>query len=138
MDRARTPRSRGRDAWPARRPRSTGSCTCAGARISRRDASPACASPRSKATSSSASAPSRSRPAVQRLALLVATVGGVGYAPIAPGTVASAVTVLALWVAPLSRSALVIVTLVVVAAGTWAAHEAERALGSKDPGAIVI
>jgi phosphatidylglycerophosphatase A len=46
--------------------------------------------------------------------------------------------VLALWVAPLSRSALVIVTLVVVAAGTWAAHEAERALGSKDPGAIVI
>jgi phosphatidylglycerophosphatase A len=52
--------------------------------------------------------------------------------------VASGVTVLVLWLAPLSRSALVVCTVVVVVAGTWAAHEAERALGGKDPGAIVI
>jgi phosphatidylglycerophosphatase A len=52
--------------------------------------------------------------------------------------VASGVTVLVLWLAPLSRSALVVCTVVVIAAGTWAAHEAERALGGKDPGAIVI
>ena len=51
---------------------------------------------------------------------------------------ASGVTVLVLWLAPLSRSALVVCTVVVVVAGTWAAHEAERALGGKDPGAIVI
>jgi phosphatidylglycerophosphatase A len=31
-----------------------------------------------------------------------------------------------------------VATLIIVAAGTWAAHEAERALGIKDPGAIVV
>jgi phosphatidylglycerophosphatase A len=65
-------------------------------------------------------------------------VGGVGYAPIAPGTVASALTVLFLWLVPLSRPALVVLVVVVTVAGTWAAHQAERALGGKDPGAIVI
>ena len=75
---------------------------------------------------------------MQRLAVLVATVGGVGHAPIAPGTAASAVTVLFLWLVPLSRPAVVLFVIVITAAGTWAAHEAERALGGKDPGAIVI
>jgi phosphatidylglycerophosphatase A len=98
----------------------------------------ACASPRSKATSSSASPPSRSVTAVQRLALLVATAGGVGYAPVAPGTVASAVTVSALWLAAPSRPALVAFVLAVAAVGTWAGQEAERLLGRKDPGLIVI
>ena len=42
------------------------------------------------------SAPSRSLTTVQRLALLIATGGGVGHAPFAPGTVASALTALAL------------------------------------------
>jgi phosphatidylglycerophosphatase A len=75
---------------------------------------------------------------VQRLAVLLATVGGVGYAPLAPGTVASALTVLFLWLVPLSRASLLLVVAVVAVVGTWAAHEAERALGGKDPGAIVI
>ena len=75
---------------------------------------------------------------MQRLAVLVATVGGVGYAPLAPGTVASALTVLVLWLVPLSRAGVLLVVVVVTVAGTWAAHEAERALGGKDPGAIVI
>jgi phosphatidylglycerophosphatase A len=48
------------------------------------------------------------------------------------------VTVLALWLVPLSRPALLVVVVVVTVAGTWAAQEAERALGGKDPGAIVI
>ena len=68
----------------------------------------------------------------------MATLGGIGHVPVAPGTVASAVTALVLWVAPLSRPALLLFALVVTAAGTWAAHHAERALGRKDPGAIVI
>lgn len=64
--------------------------------------------------------------------------GAVGHAPLAPGTAASAVTALLLWVVPFSRPALVAFVIVVTVLGTWAAHEAERVLGGKDPGAIVI
>ncbi|TMQ19449.1 MAG: phosphatidylglycerophosphatase A [Candidatus Rokuibacteriota bacterium] len=102
-----------------------------------RAASPACGSPRSRGTSSSASAPDRLAPRT-RLALLVATAGGLGRAPLAPGTVASAATALVLWLLALSPVALLGVLVAVTALGTWAADEAERALGSKDPGAIVI
>jgi phosphatidylglycerophosphatase A len=77
-------------------------------------------------------------PDLSRLALAVATVGGVGYAPVAPGTVASALTVAALWLLPFSRSALVLFFVIVTVVGTWAADRAERAIGGKDPGAIVI
>lgn len=45
---------------------------------------------------------------------------------------------LVLWLLPLSRPALVLFLVVVTCAGTWAAQEAERVLGGKDPGAIVI
>ena len=84
------------------------------------------------------SAPSRPLTSIQRLALLIATVGGVGHAPFAPGTVASALTALALGVVSPSRSALVLTVVAVVALGTWASQDAERSLGGKDPGAIVI
>ena len=73
-----------------------------------------------------------------RLAVLVATAGGAGWVPIAPGTFASALTAVLLWIVPFSRSGLLIFLVVVTIAGTWAAHEAERAIGTKDPGAIVI
>jgi phosphatidylglycerophosphatase A len=72
------------------------------------------------------------------VAVAVATLGGVGRAPVAPGTVASAVTAAVLWLLqppPLGLAALFIV---VVGLGTWAAQEAERPLGGKDPGAIVV
>jgi phosphatidylglycerophosphatase A len=65
-------------------------------------------------------------------------VGGVGHAPLAPGTVASAITAIALWLLGLSPLALTGLLLVVLIVGTWAADEAERALGTKDPGAIVV
>jgi phosphatidylglycerophosphatase A len=58
--------------------------------------------------------------------------------PVAPGTVASALTVLVLWLVPFSHSALVVCFVIVTLVGTWAAHRAERVLGRKDPGAIVI
>ena len=64
--------------------------------------------------------------------------GGVGHAPIAPGTVASAITAVVLWLLSWSPPALTGLLLVVLIVGTWAAHEAERALGTKDPGAIVV
>ena len=94
-------------------------------------------SSRSTATSSSASAP---RLAVRtRLAIAVATLGGVGRAPLAPGTVASALTAVVLWLLNLSPLALGGLLIVVTVLGTWAAEEAERTLaGGKDPGAIVV
>jgi phosphatidylglycerophosphatase A len=75
---------------------------------------------------------------LERLALLIATAFGAGYSPIAPGTAGSAVTVLILWLVPFSRIGLVLFLVAVVVIGTWAADVAERRLGGKDPGAIVI
>ena len=78
------------------------------------------------------------RGVLDRLAVLIATVFGAGYAPIAPGTVGSAVTVALLWLIPFSRAELLLFLVAVAVVGTWAAHRAERAIGGKDPGAIVI
>ena len=78
------------------------------------------------------------RSVLDRVAVLIATVFGVGYAPLAPGTVASVVTVMVLGLVPFSRAGLVVFLVVVVAMGTWAAHVAERVIGGKDPSAIVI
>jgi phosphatidylglycerophosphatase A len=76
--------------------------------------------------------------ATTRVALAVATLGGVGRAPVAPGTVASALTALVLWLVPFSVVGLALLVVAVTAAGTWAAEHAARALGAKDPGVIVI
>ena len=52
---------------------------------------------------------------------------------------ASALTALVLWLLQLSPLALTALLVAVIVLGTWAAGEAERALGGgKDPGAIVI
>lgn len=60
-------------------------------------------------------------------------------APIAPGTVASAVTVAVLWLVRPSALVLALAVVVVTALGIWASSEAERALArGKDPGAIVV
>ncbi|HEY3187688.1 MAG TPA: phosphatidylglycerophosphatase A [Solirubrobacteraceae bacterium] len=68
----------------------------------------------------------------------MATVGGVGRAPLAPGTVASAVVAVALWLLQLSPGVLALLLVAVTVLGTWAADAAERALGGKDPGVIVV
>lgn len=73
-----------------------------------------------------------------RIAVLVATVFGAGRFPFAPGTFASAITVAILVVVPFSRTGLVVFFVAVTIGGIWAAHHAERVLGGKDPGAIVI
>src|SRR5713101_5736310 len=75
---------------------------------------------------------------VDRVALLIATVFGAGYSPAVPGTAGSAVALLLLWLIPFSRVGLVLFLVAVIVVGTWAAHLAERHLGGKDPGAIVI
>ena len=68
----------------------------------------------------------------------MATAGGVGYSPIAPGTVGSLVALLILWALPFSLLGLALCLLLVVGVGGWAAGRAERLLGRKDPGAVVI
>jgi phosphatidylglycerophosphatase A len=72
------------------------------------------------------------------VALVVATACGAGYSPWAPGTAGSALALLLVWVVPFSRAGLLVFFVAVTLAGTWAAHRAERRLGVKDPGVIVI
>src|SRR5262249_5708193 len=128
------PRSRSRDGSPGRRLRSTASC-CSGIARSRLAVSPRSRSSRWTATSSSG----RRRPRlVDRLALVIASVGGAGYAPVAPGTVGSLITLVAVWLIPFTRLGLGITVVVVTLLGIWAGSRAERVLGTKDPGVIVI
>ncbi|MEK7386286.1 MAG: phosphatidylglycerophosphatase A [candidate division NC10 bacterium] len=75
---------------------------------------------------------------MDRVALVIATAGGAGYSPVAPGTVGSALTVAILWLVPFSPRGVIAFCVVVTLVGIWAAGRAERVLGGKDPGAIVI
>lgn len=68
----------------------------------------------------------------------MATAGGIGNAPIAPGTVASFVALAIVWAVPFSPLGLVLTLLLAVAIGGWAAGRAERLLATKDPGRVVI
>lgn len=56
----------------------------------------------------------------------------------APGTVGSFVTLIALWLIPFTPRALVWTVVAVIAVGIWAGARVERVLGTKDPGLIVI
>lgn len=71
-------------------------------------------------------------------ALAIATVGGVGYIPFAPGTFGSAAGLLVWWLLPQSLTAQLAAGLTVFAVGTWAAGVAERHYARTDPGYVVI
>ena len=72
-------------------------------------------------------------------ALALATAGGAGFAPLAPGSFGAAVGVgLFVWLAPLGIGVLALAIGLVFAAGCWASGEAERCFGKKDDGRIVI
>jgi phosphatidylglycerophosphatase A len=69
----------------------------------------------------------------------VATAGGAGYAPVAPGTAGSAVGVaLYLLLADLGVLLFGVTLLGLAALGVWASDAAERLFGAKDDGRIVI
>lgn len=73
------------------------------------------------------------------LARALATAGGAGYSPVAPGTCGTAVAVPIAWLArDLPPGAFVAVVIAVTAVGIWAAGVADRAWGSHDSGRIVI
>ena len=78
-------------------------------------------------------------------AIWIATAGGAGYFPIAPGTAGSLVgvgVVAALARLPIQRPAaiglLTAASLALFALGVWAAGEAEKFFGRTDPGQVVV
>ena len=75
---------------------------------------------------------------MDRVAFAIATWGGVGYAPVASGTVASAVALVLLWLIPFTMPGLAWTVAAVTAAGLWAGGRVARVLGQKDPGIIVV
>jgi phosphatidylglycerophosphatase A len=78
-------------------------------------------------------------------AIWIATAGGAGYFPIAPGTAGSVVgvaVVAVLALLPLQRDLAIAVlaaaSVGIFFAGVWAAGEAEKFFGKTDPGQVVI
>jgi phosphatidylglycerophosphatase A len=77
----------------------------------------------------------RPRPA---MAMAVATVAGLGYAPIAPGTFGSAAGLLLWWIVPPTWTFQLVLIALTTLAGVWAATAAEEYLHTTDPGPVVI
>jgi phosphatidylglycerophosphatase A len=73
-----------------------------------------------------------------RLAFAIATAGGAGLAPVAPGTAGSLFAAFLLWLIPFSTFSLGVTLGGVIFAGIWAGGRIERLSGRKDPGLIVI
>ena len=72
------------------------------------------------------------------LGLAVATVFGVGYAPVAPGTFGSAAGLLIWWLLPPSIAVQAAAIAAIFVAGAWGGNVAERHFGRTDPGQVVI
>jgi phosphatidylglycerophosphatase A len=68
----------------------------------------------------------------------VATCGGLGYAPVAPGTVTSLPVALAVWWLAPREGWLLAAVLLVTALGIWAAGREETRVGAHDPTSIVV
>jgi phosphatidylglycerophosphatase A len=71
------------------------------------------------------------------LPLAIATVLGVGYAPVAPGTFGSAAGLLVWWLLPASPVAQAIAIVAIFVAGSWSGSVAERYYGRTDPSHVV-
>ena len=68
----------------------------------------------------------------------IATLGPVGYLPLAPGTWATLVTLAAIVLLKPATPLYIALTAIVTVIGIISSHEAERLLGRKDPGHVVI
>jgi phosphatidylglycerophosphatase A len=67
-----------------------------------------------------------------------ATIFGVGYAPVAPGTFGSAAGLLIWWLLPSSLAVQLTAVLATFAIGVWSAGVAEECCNRVDPGHVVI
>jgi phosphatidylglycerophosphatase A len=74
----------------------------------------------------------------KRIGLAVATVFGVGYAPVAPGTFGSAAGLLLWWLLPSSTAVQAAAIVAIFAIGSWGGNVAERHFGRTDPGQVVV
>ena len=69
----------------------------------------------------------------------IATAGGAGYSPLAPGTCGTAVTVPLAWaLASVDLPSYAVICVAVIVVGIWAASIADRVWASHDSGRIVI
>ena len=78
---------------------------------------------------------------MRRLALLIATCGYIGFAPVAPGTVGSAAGIALFYLLRAAGAGWWLEPAVIVAlfaAGVWAASSTEQQLGGTDPGPVVL
>ncbi len=74
-----------------------------------------------------------------KLALALASAGGAGFFPFAPGTVGSAVGIgVYLLTRQWSPAAQIALLIAIIIVGIWAGDVAARALGREDPGPVVI
>jgi len=75
---------------------------------------------------------------IKRVGLAIATVFGVGYAPVAPGTFGSAAGLLLWWLLPASPVVQGVTIVALFIAGSWSGNIAEHHFGRTDPGQVVI
>ncbi len=74
-----------------------------------------------------------------RIALILSTWFGSGYAPVAPGTFGTLAAVpLAILMGMLGGGYGLVVLLMVTGAGIWASHRSRELLGREDPSQVVI
>ena len=75
----------------------------------------------------------------QKAAVFLATGCGIGYAPVAPGTLGSLIGIpFCFFLDKIQLPAAVITALLVVGLAVWVSNIAEKAIKRKDPGCIVI
>jgi len=76
----------------------------------------------------------------RRLGLFIATVGYIGYAPVAPGTFGSAAGLAVFYLVRAAGSTTVELAAIVAifAIGIWSGTEAEHHFGGIDPGPVVL
>lgn len=76
---------------------------------------------------------------VDLAAIALATAGGAGFSPVAPGTCGAAVAVPLAWaLAALPAWAFLAVVVAITLVGVWAAQRADAAWGTHDSGRIVL
>ena len=73
-----------------------------------------------------------------RIGIALASVGGLGYVPIAPGTVGAAAGLLLYWLLPMDAAVQVAVLAIVLVAGVWSSGISASVSGNADPSQIVI
>ena len=72
------------------------------------------------------------------VALAFATVLGIGYAPVAPGTFGSAAGLLLWWLLPATPAVQIGAIVALFVVGSWSGSIAEKHFGRTDPGQVVV